>query len=90
MTENKPLTVAEAADFLSVNPWQIRHYISRGVLKAYKMGNGRNKKGSRRRWRIWKEDLVAFINRDSNVIETDTILKQRKRRVSSPSVSEER
>ena len=81
MTENKPLTVAEAADFLSVNPWQIRHYISRGVLKAYKMGNGKNKKGSRRRWRIWKEDLVSFINRDSNVVETDTILKQRKRRV---------
>ena len=90
MVENKPLTVAEAADFLSVNPWQIRHYISRGVLKAYKMGNGRNKKGSRRRWRIWKEDLVAFINRDSNVVETDAILKQRKRRVSSPFVREEK
>ena len=89
MTENKPLTVAEAADFLSVNPWQVRHYISRGVLKAYKMGNGSNKKGSRRRWRIWKDDLIAFVNRDSNVVETDTILKQRNRRVSSPSVAED-
>ena len=89
MTENKPLTVAEAADFLSVNPWQVRHYISRGILKAYKLGNGGNKKGSRRRWRIWKEDLISFINRDSNIVETNTILKQRKRRVSSPPVAED-
>ena len=67
MDNEKPMTVNEAAEFLSVNPWQIRDYINKGQLKAYKMGNGTNKKGSRRRWRIWKQDLVAFVNRISNV-----------------------
>ena len=87
MLKERPMTVAEAAEYLSVNPWQVRHYISRGILKAYKLGNGGNKKGSRRRWRIWKEDLISFVNRDSNVVQTDAILKQRKRLTTSPSVS---
>ncbi len=60
---NKPLTVAEAADFLSVNPWQVRDYINNGQLKAYKLGNGTHKLGSRRHWRIWKQDLIDFVNK---------------------------
>lgn len=90
MTKERPMTVAEAAEYLSVNPWQIRHYISRGVLKAYKLGNGQDKRGSKRRWRIWKGDLVAFLNRNSNVIETNVTLKSRKRRVFSPSTKGEK
>jgi len=65
----KLLTVNEAADFLSVNPWQVRDYITNGQLRAYKMGNGTGKRGNKRRWRIWKEDLIAFINRGSNIKE---------------------
>ncbi len=60
---DKPSTVTEAADFLSVNPWQVRDYINKGMLKAYKLGNGTHKRGSRRHWRIWKTDLIAFINK---------------------------
>ena len=71
MSENilsdKPLTVKEAAEFLSVNPWQVRNYINKGQLTAYKLGNGANIKGNRRSWRIWKNDLVNFINRNSNL-----------------------
>lgn len=65
---DKPLTVKEAAEFLSVNPWQILHYINSGQLKAYKMGNGNNKKGNRRHWRIWRQDLIAFINKGDTSI----------------------
>ena len=64
--KDKPLTVEEAATFLSVNPWQVRYYINSGQLKAYKMGNGSGKKGSRKHWRIFKKDLIAFLNRGSN------------------------
>ena len=66
MVNERPLTLNEAAEFLSVNPWQVRHYIKVGSLKASKMGNGTNKKGSRRHWRIWKEDLIEFLNRGRN------------------------
>jgi len=66
---DKPLTVAEASDFLSVNTWKVREYISKGLLKAYKLGNGTGKKGNKRRWRIWKEDLITFINKSSNIKE---------------------
>jgi len=69
MTNDKPLTVKEAAEFLSVSTWQVRDYIYEGRLRAYKMGNGTGKRGSRREWRIWKKDLVAFINRSSNIKE---------------------
>lgn len=58
----RPLTVQEAAVFLSIQPLQVRLYINKGLLKAYKLGNGTGKKGSRRRWRIWKDDLVDFVN----------------------------
>lgn len=60
---NKPLTVAKAADFLSVSTWTVREYIRLGLLKAYKLGNGAHKRGSRRHWRIWQQNLVEFVNR---------------------------
>jgi len=69
MTKERPMTVDEAAEYLSVNPWQIRHYIHIGQLKAHKMGNGSNKKGNKRRWRIFKEDIIAFLDRGSNIKE---------------------
>lgn len=66
---DKPLTVNEAAEFLRVIPWVVRSYINKGQLKAYKLGNGTNKKGSRRRWRIWQYDLDEFVNRHPNIKE---------------------
>lgn len=69
--KERPLTTDEAATFLSLSSWKIRDYINKGILKAYKVGNGTNKKNSRRRWRIWKDDLVEFINRNSNIEEKD-------------------
>jgi len=69
LMEERPLTVQEAADFLSVKVLKVRQYINQGQLKAYKLGNGTNKKGSRRRWRIWKHDLVEFVNRSGNIRE---------------------
>jgi len=67
--KDKPLTTAEAADFLSVNEWTVRHYIRQGLIKAHKMGNGTGKKGNKRGWRIWREDLVKFLDSSSNISE---------------------
>jgi len=64
---DRPLTVKEAAEFLRVAPGQVRVYISKGLLKAYKMGNGSHKTRSTGRWRIWKDDLMVFINRSGNI-----------------------
>jgi len=64
---DKPLSVKEAADFLGVNTWTVTEYLREGKLRGYKLGNGTSKKGSRRRWRIWKEDLIDFLNRGSNI-----------------------
>lgn len=63
---DKPMTTAEVAEYLSVNEWTVRLYINQGVLKAHKLGNGTGKKGSKRRWRVWRSDLIEFINRNSN------------------------
>jgi len=64
---DRPLTVKEAAEFLHVKPNQVRIYINKGILKAYKIGNGTSEKRSTRSWRIWEEDLVKFIGRNSNI-----------------------
>jgi len=66
---DKPLTVKEAAEFLSVTSRQVREYLARKQLKGHRIGNGTNKKGSRRHWRIWKDDLMEFTNRNSNIKE---------------------
>lgn len=61
------LTVNEAAGFLSVHPWQVRKYIKDGALRAYMMGGSTAMcNTNRRRWRIWRTDLVAFVNRAGN------------------------
>ena len=62
MTE-RPLTVNEAADFLGVSPWRVRDYITLGLLQANRLGNGTSKRGSRRRYRIWKHNLINFVNK---------------------------
>jgi len=64
---DKPLSVKEAAEFLGVSAYTVAEYLRAGKLKGYKLGNGTSKKGSRRRWRIWEEDLVKFITRGSNI-----------------------
>ena len=66
---DKPLTVNEAADFLSVSAYTVAEYLRIGKLKGHKLANGTGKKGSRRQWRIWKQDLIEFVNRSSNVKE---------------------
>lgn len=65
---DRPLTVKEAAEFLQITTPQVRLYINKNLLKAQKIGNG-TKKGSTGRWRIWKHDLVEFVNRSGNVKE---------------------
>lgn len=64
--KERPLNTAEVAEFLQVNEWTVRVYITSGLLKAHKIGNGTGKRGSRRRWRIWKHDLIDFINKSPN------------------------
>ena len=67
VNSDKPLTVAQAAEYLSVNPFKVREYINKGMLKAYKLGNGAIHKNSKRRWRILKADLDAFVTKNANV-----------------------
>lgn len=67
MTDKLLLTVTEVADFLGISAYTVAEYLRAGKLKGYKLGNGKDKKGSRRQWRIWKHDLIEFVNRSSNV-----------------------
>ncbi len=56
--DDRLLTTAQAMEILGVNWGTIYSYISENKLKAYKLGgNGK----SRRHWRIWYSDLVAFV-----------------------------
>jgi len=68
---DKPMTVNEAADFLGVSSYTVAEYLRAGKLKGYKLGNGTGNKDSRRQWRIWKEDLIEFVNRSSNIKEVE-------------------
>jgi len=61
------LTVKEAAAFLSITSDQVRLYIKDGKLKAHRLGNGKGKRESKRPWRIWRRDLLEFVNRSSNI-----------------------
>lgn len=54
----KLMTVREAAEFLKLSPFQVRVYCKRGILKANKVGTGKNT-----RWRIWEDDLFEFVNK---------------------------
>ena len=64
MSEDKLLTIEQAADFLSISQDGVRRYVNQGLIKAHKLGNHTNKRGNRRPWRIWQSDLIAFINRN--------------------------
>ncbi|KKK58100.1 hypothetical protein LCGC14_3047810 [marine sediment metagenome] len=66
MTEETLLTVDDVAKILRVNPWQVRLYIKKGKLIASKLGNGSGDSGNYR-YRIWRKDLMAFINKSRNV-----------------------
>jgi len=56
------LSTTQAMEFLDIDWNAIYTYIAEGKLKAHKLGgNGK----SRRHWRIWYSDLVAFVNQDS-------------------------
>jgi hypothetical protein len=69
-------TVNEVATILGLNRWTVCSYIYEGKLKASKLGDGTGKRGNKRRWRIWKKDLMAFVNRSSSLPHTpDKVLR---------------
>ena len=57
----RPLTINEAAEFLSVTPHQMRAWVRQGVIKAFRLGD--DNKGH---WRIMKADLMEYINKGMN------------------------
>ena len=61
------LTVKQAARFLSTSGVQIRLYIKSGLLKAQRLGNKEGEENARKPWRIWKQDLLKFVNGSSNI-----------------------
>ena len=56
------LSTKEAMEFLGIDWNAIYTYIAEGKLRAHKLGGNAK---SRRHWRIWYSDLVAFVNQDS-------------------------
>lgn len=56
------LSVDEVAVWLGLAPNTIRKYIKHKVLKAHKI-KGVDGKG--RVWRIWKQDVIDFVNSDT-------------------------
>ncbi len=62
--QDRLLSTTEAMKFLSVDWNAIYSYIAEGKLKAHKLGGGSSK--SRRHYRIWYSDLVAFVNSSEN------------------------
>lgn len=54
------LSVDEVAVWLGLAPNTIRKYIKQGDLKAHKL-----KGGNGRVWRIWKQDVIDFVNSDT-------------------------
>jgi len=60
---------SEVAEIIGVTWYTVVYkYIHKGLLKAHKIGNGTGKrKRESRHWRIWKEDLIDFLNRGSDI-----------------------
>ena len=51
------LTPNDAAEILGISAWTVvNQYIASGKLKAHKLGGRGNGP-----WRIWKQDLINFI-----------------------------
>jgi excisionase family DNA binding protein len=58
LEEDKLLSTRQAREILGVALSTIYDYIHSGLLKAHKLGgNGK----SRRHWKIWHSDLIAFV-----------------------------
>jgi len=53
------LSTREVKKILKVDYMTIYSYIDEGKLKAHKLGGNGN---SRRHYRIWHSDLMAFVN----------------------------
>jgi hypothetical protein len=58
----RPLTLDEAAEFLSISPWQMGKYAREKLVKSHRVGSG---KGKGSRIRIWKHDLIEFLESGS-------------------------
>lgn len=59
---NIPMSVAQATQFLGYRDVHVvLNLLNSGELKGHRVGRGK-----RRRWLIWKHDLIAYINRQSN------------------------
>lgn len=57
------LSVTDVAVWLNVHPQTVREYIKNGDLKAHKLKDKNGGEG--RIWRVWKQDLVDFVNSDT-------------------------
>ena len=57
----RPMTIREAAEFLSITPHQMRVFLRQGIIKGFRVG--REGKGH---WRILKDDLMEYINKGMN------------------------
>lgn len=56
------LTVEQVSKSLGVSEKTVRNYISKGELKAFKLGTG---------WKITEENLQSFIESKSNIQKGD-------------------
>ena len=64
--DDRLLSTKEAMEFLGIDWNAIYTYIAEGKLRAHKLGGNAK---SRRHWRIWYSDLVAFVNQDNENVE---------------------
>jgi len=55
---DRPFTVKEAADYLSVNEWTVRRYIRDGMLPRHYVGKTTNSG-----LRLFESELKTFLNR---------------------------
>lgn len=62
------LNTRQAASRLGIHINTVYQYIHSGILKAHKIGGSTK----RRHWRIYEEDLLAFVNGHSIGNGTDT------------------
>jgi hypothetical protein len=51
---------------LNSSEFSVRTYINRNEIKALKAGDGKNVP-----WKVWKSDLMEFINRNNGVKDKD-------------------
>ena len=78
------LSTKEAMEILGVDWNAIYGYIFEGKLKARKLGGNGD---SKRHWRIWHSDLIAFIDGDEEESHTESLNKNKKSVVENSSSS---